>query len=184
MPRHPCAVLAGGWPTAPDGPYAWGLCFDEEATQASYCDTSTGIPCASGVSYHGRGPIQLSYNFNYQPAGQDLGFDGINNPGAVLTDPTLAWKTAIRFWMTAAGSKPSCHAVMNGDWQPSSADTAAGRLAGFGEATNIINGGLECGPGRSNTQGGPDRIGFFQRYVGLLQVDAGSNLSCDNSQHY
>jgi hypothetical protein len=23
----------GGWPTAPDGPYAWGLCFHEEVSK-------------------------------------------------------------------------------------------------------------------------------------------------------
>ena len=86
--------------------------------------------------------------------------------------------------MTPVGSKPSCHAVMDGDWKPSAADTAAGRLPGFGVVTNIINGGLECGPGRSNTQGGPDRIAYFRRYVILLGADTGSNLSCDNQQHF
>ena len=38
----------GGWPTAPDGPYAWGLCFKEEISKA------TSPP------YYGRGPIQLT----------------------------------------------------------------------------------------------------------------------------
>ena len=40
------------------------------------------------------------------------------------------------------GSKPSCHAVMTGTWQPSSADSAANRQPGFGTTTNIINGGV------------------------------------------
>ncbi|KAJ6972706.1 hypothetical protein NC653_033110 [Populus alba x Populus x berolinensis] len=31
----------GGWATAPDGPFAWGLCFKEEVSpQSSYCDSS------------------------------------------------------------------------------------------------------------------------------------------------
>lgn len=62
----------GGWATAPDGPYAWGLCFKEEVSpQSNYCDASnTEWPCFPGKSYKGRGPIQLSwyvYNINYYP---------------------------------------------------------------------------------------------------------------------
>jgi hypothetical protein len=53
----------GGWATAPDGPYSWGLCFKEEISpQSSYCDaTDKQWPCYPGKSYHGRGPIQLSW---------------------------------------------------------------------------------------------------------------------------
>ena len=98
-----------------------------------------------------------------------------------MTDAVLAWKTAIRFWMTPAGNKPSCHAVMNGDWQPSSADKAAGRLPGFGTVTNVVNGGIECGS--TNAQQS-DRIAYFQRYVGLFGTDTGPNLSCSSSQHF
>ncbi|GAQ83299.1 chitinase [Klebsormidium nitens] len=174
----------GGWATAPDGPYAWGLCFDEESNPDLYCQASASYPCAPGQTYHGRGPIQLSWNYNYIPAGNAIGFDGLNNPGAVLTNPVTAWKTAIYFWMTPAGNKPSCHAVMTGGWSPSAADAAANRLPGFGVVTNIINGGLECGPGRSNKLGGPDRIGYYTRYAKLLGVSTGSNLSCDNQQPF
>lgn len=53
----------GGWATAPDGPYAWGLCFKEEVKpQSDYCNsTNTAWPCYPGKSYKGRGPIQLSW---------------------------------------------------------------------------------------------------------------------------
>lgn len=53
----------GGWATAPDGPYAWGLCFKEEINpQSDYCDSNnTQWPCYPGKTYHGRGPIQLSW---------------------------------------------------------------------------------------------------------------------------
>lgn len=53
----------GGWATAPDGPFSWGLCFKEEISRASiYCDTNNTVwPCVPGKSYHGRGPIQLSW---------------------------------------------------------------------------------------------------------------------------
>lgn len=53
----------GGWTTAPDGPYSWGLCFKEEINATSnYCDANnTEWRCVPGKSYHGRGPMQLSW---------------------------------------------------------------------------------------------------------------------------
>ena len=31
-----------------------------------YCDaTNSDYPCQTGKSYHGRGPMQLSWNYNY-----------------------------------------------------------------------------------------------------------------------
>ncbi|XP_021887857.1 endochitinase CH25-like [Carica papaya] len=52
----------GGWPSAPDGPYAWGYCYLKERNPSSkYCAPSSRYPCAPGKSYYGRGPIQLSW---------------------------------------------------------------------------------------------------------------------------
>lgn len=55
----------GGWPTAPDGPYSWGLCWITEGgtitPTAPYCAATVDYPCAAGKSYYGRGPIQLSW---------------------------------------------------------------------------------------------------------------------------
>ena len=39
-----------------------GLCFDEEKTSDPYCAAGQGgSSCAPGQTYHGRGPIQLSW---------------------------------------------------------------------------------------------------------------------------
>ncbi|RLN29498.1 chitinase 10-like [Panicum miliaceum] len=175
----------GGWATAPDGPFAWGLCFKEEISPPSnYCDASnTEWPCFPGKSYHGRGPIQLSWNFNYGPAGKALGFDGLRNPEVVAVDPDVAFKTALWFWMTPRAPKPSCHDVMVGRYKPSPADLAANRTAGFGLTTNIINGGIECGPSGNPAPVG-DRVGFFRRYCGMLGVDVGPNLDCARQEPY
>ncbi|OEL12779.1 Chitinase 10 [Dichanthelium oligosanthes] len=175
----------GGWATAPDGPFAWGLCFKEERNPPSdYCDkTNTEWPCVQNKSYHGRGPIQLSWNYNYGPAGKALGFDGLRNPEVVAGDPVVAFKTALWFWMTPRAPKPSCHDVMAGHYQPSYADLAANRTAGFGLTTNIINGGIECGP-NGNVAPVNDRIGFFRRYCGMLGVDVGPNLDCADQKPY
>jgi hypothetical protein len=174
----------GGWATAPDGPYAWGLCFKEEVSPGSdYCDsTNTEWPCQSGKSYKGRGPIQLSWNYNYGPAGKALGFDGLKNPEIVANNSVIAFKTALWFWMTEQKPKPSCHNVMVGKYVPTAADIKANRTAGYGLVTNIINGGLECGiPDNASVD---DRIGYFKRYAGLFEVSTGSNLDCANQQHF
>ncbi|AES82295.1 putative chitinase [Medicago truncatula] len=168
----------GGWATAPDGPFSWGLCFKEEISpQSNYCDsTDKDWPCFEGKTYKGRGPIQLSWNYNYGPAGKALGFDGLRNPEIVSNNSVIAFKTALWFWMTERKPIPSCHNVMVGKYLATKADIAANRTAGFGLVTNIVNGGLECGiPNDARVN---DRIGFFQRYTKLFNVDTGPNLDC------
>jgi len=174
----------GGWATAPDGPYAWGLCFKEEVSPGSiYCDaTNTDWPCVPGKSYKGRGPIQLSWNYNYGQAGRALGFDGLGNPESVANNSVLAFKTALWFWMTEQLPKPSCHDVMVNRYRPTKADLAANRTVGFGLTTNIINGGLECGiPGDGRVS---DRVGYFQRYAQLFNVNTGPYLDCENQRPF
>ncbi|XP_002439136.2 chitinase 12 [Sorghum bicolor] len=175
----------GGWATAPDGAYAWGYCFKEEKDGASgpdYCEPSTQWPCAAGKKYYGRGPIQISYNYNYGPAGQAIGAGILANPDLVAADATVSFETAVWFWMTPQSPKPSCHDVMTGQWTPSAADIAAGRLPGYGVVTNIINGGLECGHGADTRVA--DRIGFYKRYCDLLGVSYGDNLDCANQMPF
>ncbi|MCW3465336.1 glycoside hydrolase family 19 protein [Chitinophaga nivalis] len=169
----------GGWPTAPGGQYAWGLYFREEqgyegTSNIGYRDeTSTLYPPAPGKSYHGRGPIQLSYNYNYGQASEFLYGDKnilLAAPEKVIQDGAIAFETAIWFWMTPQYPKPSCHDVMvPGKWTPTAAETAAGLKPGFGATVNIINGGLECGGASENTKV-LNRIAHYQRYATIKQV--------------
>ena len=106
----------------------------------------------------------------------------LSNPDLVATDPVISFKAAMWFWMTEQLPKPSCHDVITGRWTPSNADISANRLPGYGVITNIINGGLECGIG-------PDprvhsRIGFYQRYCGILGVSPGENLDCATQRSF
>lgn len=172
----------GGWPTAPDGPYAWGYCFIREGNQDVYCTPNQQWPCAAGQKYYGRGPIQLTYNHNYGPAGRAIGKNLLSDPDLVATDPVTSLKTAIWFWMTPQGNKPSCHDVIVGRWRPSSADTAAGRVPGYGVITNIINGGLECGFDPDDKVS--DRVGFYKRYCNMLGINTGNNLGCYNQRPF
>ncbi|XP_062086748.1 probable inactive chitinase-like protein LaCIC [Humulus lupulus] len=173
----------GGWPTAPDGPYSWGYCFVRERDPPSnYCEPRPSYPCASGRQYYGRGPMQLSWNYNYGQCGQAIGVDLLNSPDLVSTDPVISFKAAIWFWMTPQSPKPSCHDVITGRWNPSGADQSAGRVPGYGVTTNIINGGLECGQGWNAKV--EDRIGFFKRYCDIFRIGYGNNLDCYNQRSW
>ncbi|MFP4575603.1 MAG: glycoside hydrolase family 19 protein [Coleofasciculus sp.] len=179
----------GGWDTAPGGPYAWGLHFTEEVgcehggcTQ--YCDPSnTRYPCVPGKTYHGRGPMQLSWNYNYGQVGEALGINLLANPDLVKTDGAIAFQTALWFWMTPQPPKPSGHAVMTGGWTPNPSDISQGRAPGFGMTINIINGKLE-GCGEATSPQVEDRVGFYQRFCEMLGVSMGDNIYCDRMAHY
>ncbi|CAM8951498.1 unnamed protein product [Rhodiola kirilowii] len=171
----------GGWPTAPDGAFAWGYCHSRELNRGTYCSSSE-YPCPAGRQYYGRGPIQLTHNYNYAKAGAAIQSDLINNPDLVATDPVITFRTAIWFWMTPQGNKPSSHNVIIGRWNPSSADVSAGRVPGYGVITNIINGGLECGMGQNAAVA--SRIGFYKRYCDMFQVGYGNNLDCYNQRSF
>lgn len=178
----------GGWPSAPDGPFAWGLCFREEVgcgdgSCTGYCDAgNVTYPCEPGKTYHGRGPMQLSWNYNYGQAGEALNLNLLQNPEQVADDAIVGFRTALWFWQTEQLPKPSAHDVMVGNWQPTANDIANGRVPGFGMTINIINGGIECGkPTPSQVE---DRVGFYQRYCDLLDVDYGDNLYCDQMSSF
>ncbi|TVU31848.1 hypothetical protein EJB05_23550, partial [Eragrostis curvula] len=150
--------------------FQWGYCFKEEISKA------TSPP------YYGRGPIQLTGQSNYQLAGNALGVDLVSNPDLVSTDAVISFKTALWFWMTPQSPKPSSHDVILGNWTPTAADNAAGRVPGYGVITNIINGGLECGIGPDPRV--EDRIGYYKRYCDMLGVGYGDNLDCNNQQRF
>ncbi|XP_019101200.1 PREDICTED: endochitinase At2g43590-like [Camelina sativa] len=72
-------------------------------TSGDSCDDNNKqYPCAPGKSYHGRGPIQLSWNYNYGPCGQGLGLDLLRQPELVGSNATVAFKTGLWFWMNHA----------------------------------------------------------------------------------
>ncbi|ETO62248.1 hypothetical protein F444_19816 [Phytophthora nicotianae P1976] len=129
-----------------------------------YCDNTT-YPCAPGRRYHGRGPIQLSWNYNYYNAGNALGIDLLNNPDIVANDTAVTWMTALWYWMTPQGGR-----VIH--------DVVAG-VNGFAESTRIINGALECGPNAPNTANEKQRITYFSKMCKALDVEPLGNTSCN-----
>jgi predicted chitinase len=171
-----------------DGKYNDGLMFiHENNTSLAYTADNDNYPAVPGKKYYGRGPMQISYNGNYGYASDCIFGDKkilLNNPELVETDPVIAFKTAIYFWMTQQTLKPSAHDVMIGKWQPNAADQAAGRTPGFGMTINIINGQVECDKGE-NMQAMNDRIGFYRYFLNKLGVsDPNCACSCGKMKGY
>lgn len=119
--------------------------------QAGWADDAW--PAQPGQQYYGRGPFQLSWNYNYgqfsnvvaSPSSFNSKLFLLENPDLVHEDGFLAMAAGIWFYMTPQDPKPSMHDVMTGFFQPNEQDAAANITATFGTTTNIINGGIECG---------------------------------------
>lgn len=161
--------------------YNDGLMLSHEMdTNANYVVANVSYPAVAGKKYYGRGPIQLSYNSNYGFASGCIFGDKnilLKNPSLVGTNSITAFETAIYFWMTPQGAKPSPHDVITGKWKPTAAEAQKGYRAGFGMTINIVNGALECNKG-AEMPAMKDRIGFYQYFLKKLNV-TDPNCSCD-----
>ncbi|MFH6999700.1 chitinase [Flavobacterium sp. FlaQc-57] len=182
-----CAFLAnishettGGGNIEPTKTY--GLYFKEENGCESGCNNYTAVnqdfPAVTGKFYHGRGPIQLSWNYNYGISSFLIYGDKnvlLSAPETVLANAKNAFMTAITFWNMPEGIKPSPHDVIN-------------TTRGFAKTINIINGGIECGV--SNSAKDPlvaDRIGFYKKYLtdfGVTITESDTELSCRDLATY
>ncbi|WP_394835914.1 chitinase [Pendulispora rubella] len=145
-----------------------GLVYIVEQNTASYphyCDASQPYGCPAGqAAYYGRGPLQLSWNFNYKAAGDALGIDLLNNPYLVENDSAVSWKSALWFWNTQSGAGTMIpHDAMVND-------------RGFGETIRSINGSIECNGG--NPAQVQSRINAYTNFVQILGATPGGNLGC------
>jgi len=165
----------------PGGCSSWGLCFVEEAG-GQYCSPNSAYPCKAGREYRGRGPKQLSWNYNYGQFSEEFCGDRnilLDNPDRVASNPTLAWASSMWFWFTGGAClpgencKPNCHEVFLGTKPMCGNDRAAGRQYGLGWVTNIINGGLECGgAGRGKCDYRVhSRVRFYKHFCDILGVN-------------
>ena len=138
-------------------------CNAQTATENGF--TSSCDKNGQRFQYYGRGPIQLSWNFNYKAAGDALGLDLLHDPNKVSTDSRTAWRTAIWFWMTSSGA---------GAYTPHTAITT-GR--GFGETIRSINGALECNGKQPSKVAA--RVKHYRNFVEVLGTSVGlGNLNC------
>jgi len=158
--------------------YTDGLYFLEEnqGNAGSYVQESYWKP-TPGKKYYGRGPKQISYNFNYAPFSRSIFGDEqilLDNPERV-TQGWLSFASSMWFFITPQYPKPSMISVVNGDFVPNAAQEAVGIKSGFGLTTNIINGGIECGQGAEKPQSA-NRMRYYQWFADQLGVDYSSEL--------
>jgi predicted chitinase len=143
-----------------------GLVFITEINKSNdLCDETQSFGCPAGTfAYYGRGPIQLSWNFNYNAAGIALGQPLLTNPFLVEQNASIAWQTGLWYWMTqnGPGTMTAHNAMVNS--------------RGFGETIRSINGSLECNGG--NPAQVASRVAAYQRITGILGVTPGANLTC------
>jgi hypothetical protein len=182
---------SGGWDNAPGGIYKWGLYFIQEkgfpkTIVSDYNDSSKKKwPPVLEKSYHGRGPMQLSWNYNYGQFSEAYFGNKqvlLDNPDLLLQDPVLCFASAIWFWVRDQYPKPSCHNIMTGQWEPTEKDIAGNRRLGFGAVVNVINGGLECGDNYSDRS--KYRYGFYKYFCNYLKINQGPNADCSNQKPF
>jgi predicted chitinase len=136
-----------------------------EAVYGNYCHPELPYGCPAGQrAYYGRGPLQLSHNFNYKAAGDYLGIDLLGNPYQVEQNATISWKASLWYWNTQSGpgTMTPHNAIVNG--------------AGFGETIRSINGSIECNGGNPGQV--QARVDAYQRFTQTLGVAPGNNLYC------
>jgi len=191
----------GGWQLpvggGSAGDYAnWGLYFVHEVGYTSangagaYNNGDPNFPGNPAVGYYGRGPIQLSWNYNYAQFSKFLYNDMsvlLNNPDLIQQDGALAFKSAIWFWMMPQCPKPSCHQAMHDLWVPQSGEYASSKMykKGFAHTNNIINGGLECRNTSSAafTQKVVLRSELYKYYLSILGFNS-TEIATEDSGDY
>lgn len=179
------------------GDYAlWGLYFVHEVgytasnSAGAYSQADPLYPPNPSKGYYGRGPIQLSWNYNYGQFSKFLFNDAsvlLNDPDSLQRDGVIAFQSALWFWMMPQCPKPSCHQVMHGSWVPQTGAYSASKMyqQGFAHTNNIINGGLEC---RSTstpafTQKVALRSGLYKYYLGLMGFTL-AEIAAEDSAHF
>jgi hypothetical protein len=120
--------------------------------------------CAGGQQYFGRGPLQLTWNYNYGQASEYLGLGNslLTNAAQVSQDSALAWKAAMFFWM--AWKDKDKNALLVGPHYRFMHD-------GFGGSMRALNGTLECG-----TATAAKRAAQYQMYCGPNYINV---TGCD-----
>lgn len=155
----------GAWST--DGKGVWTPGGSYSNCQGSYGGTGS-------VCYYGRGALQISHNYNYQVYGATNGVfanpDLILGSGAPNYTNNLLFDSAVWFWSDDSTSLQTIR-PMDGFKVPSNQYAATDP---FGQSIKVINGGIECGPGKSSAAVAErnDRISRFISYLPVVAAAA------------
>ena len=137
--------------------------------------------------YYGRGPFQLSWNYNYgqfsnvfAPSSYNSKLYLLDQPEIVAQDGFLAMAAGIWFYMTPQDPKPSMHDVMTGFYVPNEVDLNGNFGANFGTTTNIINGGIECGNGSVQAA---TRASYYLSWLNYFGMPPEDGIDCANQNN-
>uniref|UniRef100_A0A0N4ZQW2 Glyco_hydro_19_cat domain-containing protein n=1 Tax=Parastrongyloides trichosuri TaxID=131310 RepID=A0A0N4ZQW2_PARTI len=142
--------------------------------------------------YFGRGPLQLSWNYNYGQFqywlhSKKIEVDLLNDPNLLMKkmDPPLGMLASLWFYMTPQPPKPSMHSIITGKWLSSIKNRKIGyKDSVFGPTSLVINN--ECsGEEVDELVGGPGenrRIKAYKWFCSYFNITAGSEktLTCKN----
>ncbi len=166
----------------------WGC----NKTRPFNCPENPRLCPGKEVGYFGRGPHQLTHDVNYTAFGETMGVGDkyLNDPDLLTTNPEIGIAGSIWFWGHEEVTqwsppdipfKPSAHNVVVGKWKPTNSstpgvgasnDVKCGRTeANFGVIINLINGGVECGPGARNPEAAKNRVEYLKAIAKEMGVD-------------
>jgi len=160
-----------------------------------------GNKCPAGdIGWSGRGPHQLSWPSNYLEYGRAMGEGNsyMNDPDLLTQRSDIGIPGSIWFWGYQENSdlfppdvpfKPSAHNVVSGSWEPTEFDVACGRTKpSLGVITNLINGGIECGPNATEDgrQNAARRVLYFNAIANAMgvQVPDGWADDCSGQKNF
>jgi hypothetical protein len=158
-----CQPGGGGYGTAP----------------CNYCDGGNQPcgACVGGQQYWGRHAVQLSWNYNYCNAGNQMGLgSGLHSdPNSIFNNRVTGWRASDWYWMTQLGP-----AVTNGygTWPQQTAHDAittthSSGNYGFAGTIRAVNGGIEC---QSRVQQQLNRVTYYNGSGGDEEDSSGGTL--------
>ncbi|KAH7834521.1 hypothetical protein Vadar_016979 [Vaccinium darrowii] len=136
-------------------------CIEEiDGPSKDYC-REDACPCTAGKGYYGRGPLQLKWSCNYAVVSYYAGFDVLSNPDIVVSDPVIAFKTALCIWMDSYDMHSS---IVDG--------------YGFGATIRRMydDGSEDCDGGNSTAVN--VRVEYYTEYCNRLGVAPGDGITC------
>ena len=136
----------------------------EETPGSPYADcTAHSYACGKDLHYHGRGPVQLSWNYNYGPFSEWFYGDKmvlLDTPDQLDPEGPMGIIAYFWFWFTPREFSSGFPITGNIRMRDPIIHWTDGKMnqmyrdgkdydsvAGLGLATNVQNGGIECSPG-------------------------------------
>lgn len=91
------------------------------------------------------------------------------NPELVASEPNAFWLSGMMRWMIPLDGKPSPHAIIMGQWEPTDTEAKRGIAPGNGAVSALLFGESECG--QRGLPVAVKRTEIFEGILGLLNGD-------------